>query len=138
MECILTSKASHTPDFSVVLTPSASLLFRFSALTFNAHKIHLDLQYAHKVEGHRNLLVHGPLSLVLMLSVLRAQLKRDQVVTSFSYRNLAPLYADEEMKICLRNDINKPDKFEVWIEGKHGGFAVRGTATIGRMEAARS
>merc|ERR1711964_810542 len=67
-------KPIHTPDFSVSLTPNAGLLFRFSALSFNAHRIHLDPHYTREVEGHRHLLVHGPLTLVLMLSVLRSQI----------------------------------------------------------------
>jgi hydroxyacyl-ACP dehydratase HTD2-like protein with hotdog domain len=122
--------APHAADFSVSLIPSQSLLFRFSALTFNAHAIHLDPQYCREVEGHRNLLVHGPLTLVLMLSVLRSQLESGEKVKGFDYRNLAPLYADEELKICVRQDGAKDNKYDVWIEGKEGGYAVKGTAVI--------
>jgi len=127
-------KPPHEPDFSVSLTPSQSLLFRFSALTFNAHAIHLDPQYCREVEGHRNLLVHGPLSLVLMLSVLRSQLKKGELVKSFNYRNLAPLYANEEMSIALRKDRSKAEKYDVWIEGSGGGYAVKGSAIIEQLE----
>ncbi|KAH8600819.1 HotDog domain-containing protein [Bisporella sp. PMI_857] len=125
----------HEPDFSVTLTPTPSLLFRFSALTFNAHAIHLDPQYCRDVEGHRNLLVHGPLTLVLMLSVLRSQLRHEQqMVLKFEYRNLAPLYVNEEMRICVRKDGKKKDKYDVWIEGKDGGYAVKGSATTAGIE----
>lgn len=126
--------ASHTADFSISLTPPPSLLFRFSALTFNAHLIHLDPRYSREVEGHRNLLVHGPLSLVLMLSVLQSQLKDGEMITSFTYRNLAPLYAQEEMRVCLRKDREDGKKYEVWIEGMTGGYAVKSSATVGPME----
>ncbi|MCJ1252013.1 hypothetical protein MMC30_009251 [Trapelia coarctata] len=129
----------HEPTFSHVLTPTAALLFRFSALTFNAHRIHLDKQYCREVEGHRNLLVHGPLSLVLMVEVLqrhlstlglleykgRAVCAREQIA-AIEYRNLAPLYADEEMRVCGREKEN--GVWDVWIEGKDGGYAVKGTA----------
>lgn len=125
--------APHTADYSVTLTPPPSLLFRFSALTFNAHRIHLDKQYSREVEGHRDLLVHGPLSLILMLSVLRSQLKDDELITGFSYRNLAPLYAREEMKICVRKDSRQNNTFEVWIEGQSGGYAVKGSASIRKL-----
>ncbi|PBP15376.1 hypothetical protein BUE80_DR013887 [Diplocarpon rosae] len=120
-----------TPDFSVSITPTASLIFRFSALTFNAHAIHLDPQYAREVEGYRHLLVHGPLSLVLMFSVMRSQLQHGEIVARFEYRNLAPLYAEEEMKICVRRDPENQERMDVWIVGRDGGYAVKGTAIVG-------
>lgn len=126
-------KPLREPDFSVCLTPTQSLLFRFSALTFNAHAIHLDPQYCREVEGHRNLLVHGPLSLVLMLSVLRSQLKEGEMVRSFDYRNLAPLYASEEMRVAVRKDRTKAKKYDVWIEGSGGGYAVKGSAIVEQL-----
>jgi len=121
------------PDFFVKITPTPALLFRFSALTFNAHSIHLDPQYCREVEGHRNLLVHGPLSLVFMLSVLRSQLKNEMVL-NFEYRNLAPLYVNEELRVCVKKDSTKTNKYDIWIEGKEGGYAVKGTAVVGEFE----
>jgi hydroxyacyl-ACP dehydratase HTD2-like protein with hotdog domain len=87
----------HQPDWTHTITPDAKLLFRFSALTFNAHAIHLDPEYCREVEGHRNLLFHGPLSFVFMITVLQQQLRKqgNEVVKSVEYRNLAPLYAHE-------------------------------------------
>ncbi|OBT48392.1 hypothetical protein VE00_01240 [Pseudogymnoascus sp. WSF 3629] len=95
------------PDFSVSMVPDANLLFRFSALTFNAHRIHLDREYARTVEGFRNLVVHGPLSILLMLKVLSSQMGNSetgipQMVKSITYKNLTPLFADEKMTICVR------------------------------------
>lgn len=52
-------KRNMQPDLSFSLTPSSICLFQYSALTFNSHKIHFDLDYATKVEGYRNVLVHG-------------------------------------------------------------------------------
>lgn len=126
-------RAPYEPDFQQALTPTAHLLFRFSALTFNAHRIHLDRQYAREVEGHRNLLVHGPLTQVLMLQVLKSQLNHEkkEMIYRFDYRNLAPLYADEKMKICTRRRPESPNKFDVWIEGHGGGLAVKATAEVG-------
>ena len=129
-------KAPHEATFSHVLTPTPALLFRFSALTFNAHRIHLDKQYCREVEGHRNLLVHGPLSVILMLELLRRHLMPkgenwrgtddSMMVDRIEYRNLAPLYAEEPMKICGRP--LEDGKWELWIEGRDGGLAVRATA----------
>lgn len=52
------------------------------------------------------------------------------MVVRFDYRNLAPLFVDEEMRICVRRDPERKDKFDVWVEGKEGGYAVKGTAEI--------
>ena len=54
------------------------------------------------------------------------------MVKSLDYRNLAPLYANEELKVCVRKDRDKADKYDVWIEGKGGGYAVKGTSIVGR------
>lgn len=129
------SKAIHTPDYSISITPTRHLLFRWSAITFNAHRIHLDPEYCREMEGYRNMLVHGPLCLFLMLRVLRSQLhvSQDEMIMSIDYKNLAPLYVDEPMKICIKKDENREDRYAVWIEGKDGGYAVKGTAVIGKQ-----
>ena len=129
-------KPTHPPDYAQSLIPSASLLFRFSALTFNAHRIHLDKEYCRDMEGHRNLLVHGPLSLVLMLDCLRNELKvkgRDEVIKGVEYRNLAPVYAEEVVRICGREK-GEDGSWEVWVEGKDGGMKVRGVVRTGPSE----
>ncbi|KAF6223366.1 hypothetical protein HO133_000208 [Letharia lupina] len=137
-------KPTETPDFSHTIVPTRELLFRFSALTFNAHAIHLDKQFCREVEGYRNLLVQGPLTVVLMIEVLRIHLqtladrgrfsfeKTPGKITHVEYRNLAPLYAEEEMKICVRKreggiQIGRTATWDVWIEGRDGGYAVKGT-----------
>ena len=139
-------KPLQTPDFSHAIVPTRELLFRFSALTLNAHAIHLDKQFCREVEGHRNLLVHGPLTAVLMVEVLRNHLqtltdpdglssaaKPSVNISHVEYRNLVPLYAEEEMNICVRRrgkefDDGKVVIWDIWIEGPDGGYAVKGTA----------
>lgn len=121
-------KPQHQPDFHHTLRPDAQLLFRYSALTFNAHSIHLDTQYCQNVEGHRHLLVHGPLSFTLMLTILQQQLAKQggyEQIKSVEYRNLAPLYAYDPLKICGRK--SDDHKYEVWAETPEGGIAVKGT-----------
>jgi len=134
---LMRNLAPHEPDYSVVLTPEPSLLFRFSALSFNAHQIHLNPHYSREVEGYRNMLVHGPLSVVMMLSVLRAQLAPGEMVVKFDYRNLAPLFVSEEMRICVRKDKSGQNKWDVWITGKEGGYAAKGSAQIGMIDVVR-
>ncbi|KAI1376697.1 hypothetical protein F4677DRAFT_417679 [Hypoxylon crocopeplum] len=128
-------KAPNTPDFSVTLKPTPTLLFHYSALTFNAHLIHLDPEFCREVEGYRNLLFHGPLSLTLMLSVLRSRLDPDEKIQKIEYRNLAPLYVNEPMRVCVRLIGDEADpvegksrKWETWVEGQDGGLCVRGAA----------
>ncbi|TLD34152.1 hypothetical protein PspLS_00352 [Pyricularia sp. CBS 133598] len=138
--------APHKPDYSFELTPSRRLLFHFSALTHNAHLIHLDREYCRATEGHRDLLVHGPLSLVLMMTALdAASLKVEgsarprKWFSSISYRNLAPLYVGETMRVCVRRvpgaapiqpaAVKRPaDLWDIWIEGPDGGMAVKASA----------
>lgn len=123
-----TTAPTH-PDISCKMTPTKSLLFRFSALTFNAHSIHLDPFYARVTEGHQNILVHGPLTVVLMLSFLSNHLSKVGLcVKEFEYRNLAPLHVSEELRICVKAKPEASDQWSVWIEGPQGGLAARGTA----------
>lgn len=121
--------APHKPTASLTLTPTQNLLTNFSALTYNAHAIHLDPAWAAQ-EGHPATLVHGPLSLALMLAFLNRQGK-GQSVRWYGYRNLAPLYCGREMTLCLREKeaSEGEKKWDVWIEGDDGGMAVKGTAT---------
>ncbi|KAK5134825.1 hypothetical protein LTR08_006057 [Meristemomyces frigidus] len=120
-------KPQHTPDWSHTITPDAKLLFRFSALTFNAHAIHLDPEYCREVEGHRNLLFHGPLSYVFMVTVLQQELRKqgNEVVKSVEYRNLAPLYCHESVTFCGTK--TGEHKWDIWTETPQGGIAVKGT-----------
>ncbi|KAF3770564.1 hypothetical protein M406DRAFT_27011, partial [Cryphonectria parasitica EP155] len=121
---------AYEPTYTLTLTPTPSLLFRFSALTFNAHAIHLDRQHCREVEGYRDLLVHGPLLLTLMFCALREAIKCHAKETlrikTLDYRNLAPVYVNEEIKVCVRE--GKGQNWDVWIVGPTGGLCVKGTA----------
>jgi hydroxyacyl-ACP dehydratase HTD2-like protein with hotdog domain len=104
---------------------------------FNAHSIHYDRKYTQDIEGYRDLLVPGPLSLTLMLTALRPYLsKLNRVITEIEYRNLAPLYVDEEMKICAKGIKNceLDSSLAVWIQGKDGRLALRGTVKTEKIE----
>ncbi|KAF2755866.1 hypothetical protein EJ05DRAFT_502342 [Pseudovirgaria hyperparasitica] len=126
-------RAQHAPDFSYAFTPTPALLFRYSALTFNAHRIHLDPQYCREVEGHRDLLFHGPLSLTLLMTQLEAQLQgTGKAIEFFEYRNLAPLYCNEEVKVCGK-DLGD-GKYELWAENAEGALSVKGTARAGNKQ----
>ncbi|MFF4801354.1 hypothetical protein ACFY1U_23650 [Streptomyces sp. NPDC001351] len=95
-----------TPDDSAVpepegpwhlrLQPDETLLFRFSALTANAHRIHYDSSYCRDVEGYPGLVVHGPLLALLMLELVRRNAPERQV-RSLSYRLHRPAFAGEHL-----------------------------------------
>jgi 3-methylfumaryl-CoA hydratase len=73
------------------VTPDPTLLFRFAALTFNAHRIHYDRTYATAEEGYPGLVVQGPLTAVLMMELVRRHTRLP--VTAFAFRAQAPLFA---------------------------------------------
>jgi hydroxyacyl-ACP dehydratase HTD2-like protein with hotdog domain len=122
-------KPQQTPDWTYTITPDPKLLFRFSALTFNAHAIHLDPEYCREVEGHRTLLFHGPLSYVFILTLLqqRLGLETNAVIKGVEYRNLAPLYCHEPVTFCAKR--TGEHKWDMWTQTPEGGIAVKGTVT---------
>ncbi len=88
-------------DHHRVLEPGAPLLFRFSALTFNSHRIHYDAPYAVGEEGYRGLVVHGPLTATLLLDLAQRALG-DNALKTFAFRGLSPAVADEPLHLVMR------------------------------------
>ncbi|HKN98973.1 MAG TPA: hypothetical protein VJX10_17770 [Pseudonocardiaceae bacterium] len=82
--------------FTVV--PDEMTLFRFSALTYNTHRIHYDRPYVTDVEGYPGLVVHGPLLALLLLEIPRRH-RPGRPVASFDYRLLAPTFAGEPVEV---------------------------------------
>ncbi|WP_439569150.1 FAS1-like dehydratase domain-containing protein [Sphingopyxis sp.] len=89
-------------DAHRMLQPSESLLFRYSALTFNSHRIHYDVPYATREEGYPGLVVHGPLTATLLLDLAARQFG-DNVLRRFDFRGIAPAIANEELHLALRS-----------------------------------
>lgn len=88
-------------DAHRMLTPAAPLLFRYSALTFNTHRIHYDLSYAREEERYRGLVVHGPLTASLLLQLAGAQFG-DNRLARFFFRGLSPAIAGEPLHLVMR------------------------------------
>ena len=84
-----------------VVAPSEPMLFRYSALTFNSHRIHYDLPYAHGEERYRGLVVHGPLTASLLLNLARRELG-DNALASFTFRGLSPAICGEALHLVMR------------------------------------
>lgn len=126
-------KPSQKPDYEHSILPDPKLLFRFSALTFNAHSIHLDPEYSRNIEGHRNLLFHGPMSFVFLVELLQKELAKEgqgEVIQKVEYRNVAPLYCHEKVKFCGTR--TGEGKWEIWAETPEGGIAVKGNVWTGK------
>jgi 3-methylfumaryl-CoA hydratase len=101
------------------------LLFRYSALTFNGHRIHYDRDYVTKVEGYPGLIFHGPLQATFMVE-LAAKLHGGKPPKKFSYRGLQPLFEGSEFSI----NANTTDAgMELWTANSAGQPTMKGTAT---------
>jgi 3-methylfumaryl-CoA hydratase len=115
-------------QFSHEIVPDPVLLFRYSALTFNGHRIHYDRPYATMEEGYAGLVVHGPLTATLLLE----QLHRAQPgtrVRAFEFKAISPLFDSAPFAVCGRLD---GDKATLWARGPLGQLAMQATATITR------
>ena len=111
--------------WSRVVTPDPKLLFRFSALTFNAHRIHYDRPYATGEEGYPGLVVHGPLTAVLLSELVRQNTARP--LREFSFRGLAPLFDLAPFRV-----VGMPGDGQVALEaqGPDGAKAMTASAEL--------
>ncbi len=85
------------------LMPTTPLLFRYSALTFNSHRIHYDLPYAVEVERYRGLVVHGPLMASLLLDHASRALGENSL-SSFNFRGASPAFAQEPLHLVGKQE----------------------------------
>jgi 3-methylfumaryl-CoA hydratase len=108
--------------------PDDVLLFRYSALTFNGHRIHYDRRYVTEVEGYPGLIVHGPLIATLLLDSLRRNLPQAPVAR-FEFRAVKPLFDIAPFSVC-----GKPQEdgrtVKLWARSSEGHLAMDATATL--------
>ncbi|MBB4261524.1 MULTISPECIES: MaoC family dehydratase N-terminal domain-containing protein [unclassified Bradyrhizobium] len=100
------------------------LLFRYSALTFNGHRIHYDRDYVTKVEGYPGLIFHGPLQAALIIE-MAAKLHGGKAPKKFSYRGLQPLFEGTEFSV---NANETAGGMELWTANAEGQPTMKGTA----------
>ncbi len=110
------------------LVPDPVLLFRYSALTFNGHRIHYDHPYVTAIEGYPGLVVHGPLQATLMLDLLRRQ-RPEAKVRGFSFRALSPVFADRPLTIGGR-PAAPGMSVALWVANDTGALAMEGEAML--------
>ncbi|TFK92105.1 hypothetical protein K466DRAFT_514066 [Polyporus arcularius HHB13444] len=106
-------KGLPRPDFTFDYLPTPTTLFRFSALTFNGHYIHLDKEYAQKSEGYPERLVHGPLTALMLLDTTALHLPGSSF-DNFEYRAINPIVVNRPVRICGAQE--DKDTIRVWAE----------------------
>ncbi len=111
------------------IEPDAVLLFRYSALTFNGHRIHYDHPFVTKVEGYPGLIVHGPLIATLLVDLLRRNVEAG--LTRFAFRAVRPLFDTARFAVCgvPEGDSNAA---KVWAQDAEGFLAMEADAEFGR------
>jgi len=107
--------------------PDDVLLFRYSALTFNGHRIHYDRRYATEVEGYPGLVVHGPLVATLLLDLLRDHVPGR--VARFTFRAMRPLFDTHPFTVCGAPTLD--GTFRLWAKDHEESLAMDASATVG-------
>ncbi|HRH88141.1 MAG TPA: MaoC family dehydratase N-terminal domain-containing protein [Rubrivivax sp.] len=108
------------------IVPDDVLLFRYSALTFNGHRIHYDRKYVTEVEGYPGLIVHGPLIATLLLDLLRRELP-DARVAAFSFKAMKPIFDIAPFTVCGKRQGNE---VKLWARTPEGHLAMDAGATL--------
>ena len=112
---------------SEIVTPDPVLLFRYSALTSNGHRIHYDRTYARDEEDYRDLVVHGPLTATLLQGLAIADTSRP--LKRFEFRGMAPLFGDRHF--TLEAGTETDGSLPLWARGPEGELAMQAKAVLG-------
>jgi 3-methylfumaryl-CoA hydratase len=110
------------------LLPDEVLLFRYSALTFNGHRIHYDRRYVTEVEGYPGLIVHGPLIATLLLDLLRRE-RPEADVARFEFRALRPLFDVNRFRVCGEPQ-SGGKSVRLWARDHEGALAMDATVAL--------
>jgi len=113
-------------QWSREMVPDPVLLFRYSALTFNSHRIHYDRDYAVQQEGYSGLVVQGPLTATLLLDLLRRELP-DARLAAFRFRGIRPLLDGAPLRLQGRRDENS---VRLWALDASGALAMDARAEL--------
>ncbi|MGL4323543.1 MAG: FAS1-like dehydratase domain-containing protein [Beijerinckiaceae bacterium] len=109
------------------VVPTDLMLFRYSALTFNGHRIHYDRKYVTQVEGYPGLIFHGPLQATMLMDL--AVRKTDgRPLTSFSFRAIKPVFDLEPLYVC--GQMTSAASADFWVEDFAGDLCMKAQATF--------
>lgn len=117
--------APADPSFEREIVPDPVLLFRYSALTFNGHRIHYDRSYVTEVEGYPGLIVHGPLIATLLVDLLRRE-RPNARLRRFAFTALRPTFDIHRFHVCGRDDGRST--FALWGRDHEGWLTMRAEA----------
>jgi 3-methylfumaryl-CoA hydratase len=104
------------------------MLFRYSALTFNGHRIHYDRDYARTEEGYADLVVHGPLIATLLADHMLRHRPRASL-SSFSFRSLSPLTDIAPFTLCMDEG---EDEISLWSRDQSGVVTMEARAAFAK------
>src|SRR4029079_9731610 len=110
------------------LGPDDVLLFRYSALTFNGHRIHYDRRYVTEVEGYPGLVVHGPLIATLLVDLLRDHMP-DATLARYEFRAIRPLFDIHPFTVCGAPQ-DDGATIRLWAQDHDGFLAMEATAEL--------
>ena len=108
--------------------PDDVLLFRYSALTFNGHRIHYDRRYVTEVEGYPGLIVHGPMLATLLLDLLRHE-KPDAAIARYEFKAVRPVFDINPFFVCGEPQADGKT-FKLWVKDHEGYLTMSATAVI--------
>lgn len=111
--------------FTREVRPDSTMLFRYSALTFNGHRIHYDLDYCRKVEGYENLVIHGPLSATWLAGY--AEEVTGSRLRAFTYKGVRPAPLGGALRL---NAIVEGPRLELWTTLADGAVSMRASAEL--------
>jgi 3-methylfumaryl-CoA hydratase len=121
------AKAPRDEMFCREVSPSGALLFQYSALTFNSHRIHYDRPYASDVEGYPGLVVQGPLVATLLIELLHRH-RTHAILRSVSFKAVSPLFDTRPFYLCGRAEGSRD--FALWARDGDERLAMRATARV--------
>lgn len=123
-----TGQPQQASDWHCTVRPGEVLLFRYSAITFNAHRIHYDRAYATGVEGYPDLVVHGPLQATLLLDLV-ARHAPDRPVAEFRFRGLSPAFCGRALTLA---GTVEGDSVRLRASDDHGRTTMEASAVLRR------
>jgi 3-methylfumaryl-CoA hydratase len=114
-------------EWERAIRPDDVLLFRYSALTFNGHRIHYDRRYAVEEEGYPGLVVHGPLIATLLVDLLRREMPQANLA-KFAFRAMSPIFDTGAFSVCGKS--GDQGSVRLWARDGAGVLAMDATATL--------
>lgn len=113
-------------DWTQTVTPNPVLLFRYSALTYNGHRIHYDRQYAIEQEFYPALVVHGPLLATLILEQVQQRWPESRLL-DFKFRAMRPSFDTHPLTVGGKRD---GDRLQLWTADHQGNLCVQASGTL--------